>query len=858
MHVLRLWATFVGSVLLCAACMNESVESTPVAPHPVIATAPASALTPSVPTMPVFPTDCPGGQPKDPIEYGVCRLELAKTNARSTARARVALANDADAAAALAATGAKLDPHPESYAIVSQGDSTVVVGRDPAGAMYGALELAERLGLDGATALPIQIPVLGTPKTIVRGANPFLLLPIKGETSWWFRDPTFWVEYLDMMARGRLNFLDLHGMANFYNTGFPNILLFFATSSSFPDVGEPRAERETNLAMLRGIVEAARVRGIRVGMLSYRADLSPLAEKDETVNELDEPQIERYTREAVEDILKRAPGLASFGFRVGESKRPPEWYTGTYIAGIHAANTGAVASTRTWRTDKKSLLTVLQASGPETLVEAKYNGEQFGPPYVIAGGHMPGWHSYSYEEYLTPPRPYRFVMQILEGATNRVFRYASYERTARAVRALGISPQVQGFSYEAPHAFTPQRDFYHANPADAFSPWTFRRDELGYFLFGRLGYDPSTPDRVFRGMLAERVGTTGLWDAVQAGSDIVQWIQTALTCGPDQRDYAPELELGGTVEYWSTPVHPLPGALPSGTTCPKGHFAFDSFAVAMPYEAAEDLVQGRGTSRLSPVDVAQIVLADARVARAASQVKIDPANIEARDYVREAVALADLGDWFGHKLRSATALAVYKSSGADEWVSVAKAEVETADSAFRQLANDTAYIAPFDELMRMRKLGKPHFHWRDEVPMLAEDPESIDKVVQEVRAHPPKPVPPLPHAKAWLDAARGKGPGLSQLSITPTDPAAPNWTVAVTLASPPPPGAHISVLHRPFHSNGPDWASVPATGSGTAWKASVPGTGAGAMFAVEITGRQGQSFRYPDVRQETPYRVIAP
>ena len=834
-----------------SACMNGASQS-PSAPAPPVSA--QTAATPAAAQV-ALPSDCPGGvQPKDPVAYGGCKLELAKARAKSTGNVSVLLATDATATATLAAAGVKLDARPESYVLVPRGDATLVVGRDAVGAMYGALDVAERLDLDGAGALPLRTPVTAAPAVALRGANPFLILPIQGEGTWWFTDPTFWTEYLDMMARGRLNFLDMHGMGNFATTNFPNALLWFANSPSFPNVGVPKAQRDANLAMLDRVVEGARARGIQVGLMSYRADLSPLAEKEEP--ELDEPQIEAYTREAVTDLLTRTPGLSYFGFRVGESKRKPEWYTGTFVAGIQAAHTGAATYTRTWLTKKQNLLGVVKAAGAETIVEAKYNGEHFGPPYIVAGGHMRSeWqHSYSYEDYLSPPTPYRFLLHVWAGATHRIFRYASYERTARTVRSLGISPRIAGFTFQAGHTFELQRDFYHANPADRFSPWTFRRDELSYLLFGRLGYDPATPDKVFRGMLAERVGTGDLWDAVQAASDIVPWIQTAHTCGPDQRDYAPELELGGTVAYWASPVH----APPSGTVCKKGHFAFDPFALAMPYEAAEDVAQGRGTSRLSPVDVAQIVLADAKIARTASQVKVDPANVEARDYVRECVALADLGEWFGHKLRSATALAVYEKTGSTEWLEAAKSEIAVADAAFTTLASDTAYIAPFDELMRMRKLNLSHFHWKEELRLLPSDPESIDVVSEEVHARPPRPVGPVPHAKAWLDAPRGPGPGLADLAISPADPNAPSWTVTVTFASPPPVGARVNVLHRAFKSDGADWAALPATGSGTTWKATVPGTGDGLMVAAEIAGGQGRSFRYPDVRKETPYRVVAP
>jgi len=40
----------------------------------------------------------------------------------------------------------------------------------------------------------------------------------------------------------------------------------------------------------------------------------------------------------------------------------------------------------------------------------------------------------------------------------------------------------------------PVRDDYHAMDVDRFSPWAFGRDELQYQMFGRLAYDPTTPE----------------------------------------------------------------------------------------------------------------------------------------------------------------------------------------------------------------------------------------------------------------------------------------------------------------------------------------------------------------------------
>jgi hypothetical protein len=293
-------------------------------------------------------------------------------------------------------------------------------------------------------------------------------------------------------------------------------------------------------------------------------------------------------------------------------------------------------------------------------------------------------------------------------------------------------------------------------------------------------------------------------------------------------------------------------------SCGKEHMTFDEFAVALPNETATDLLEKHGTSRLSSVDLADILLGDAKLARAATKVSIDGANAEARDVVRECVALADLGEWFGHKYRGATALAVFEGGGPGSWLEAAKTETRAADAAYTALAKDTEYIAPFAENMRMRKQDFPTFHWKEQLPHVAGDLASIDEAVKELHGQKSKPKGALPDPKSWLDAKRHPGPGLAEMTFSPDDAKAPSWTVTVTFAAAPPHGAQVHVLHRPFRSNGPSWESVEASGSGTTYKAKVPGDGDGAMFAVEVNAGPGQAWRYPDVTKETPYRALAP
>ncbi|HEV3191670.1 MAG TPA: hypothetical protein VGY54_14270 [Polyangiaceae bacterium] len=794
------------------------------------------------------PGPCDGANAASPIEYGQCELAITLADAGNPFAAAVLLQSDPRAGDALAEAGAMLPSAPESFAIALTAGAPVVIGSDDVGAMYGAFELAERIRLDGVQAAVASLPLASSPAVPLRAANLFLVLPAPGETTWWFLDVSFWREYLNMVAHARLDFLDLHAMYDLDNTIFPNALLYFGTSPTYPNVGVPAADRARNAAMLVTITQMAAARGIRVGLMTYRSDTSPTGDGAQALT--DDTALRTYTREATRDVATHVPGLWKLGFRIGESLKPATWYADTFVAGILDAKSGATAYTRTWLSNKADILKIAAAAQGNFIVEAKLNGEHLGPPYPIAGGLMATWGSYSYEDYLDAPSPYDFVWQVRSGGTHRIFREASFARARRLSATYAMSGSVRGLTLEPPHAYFPQHHTYRA-ARDGFSPWAFRRDEIMYNLYGRLAYDPKTSERALRAVLSARVQTDALWDAMQAASDIVPWIQTAHTCGPDSRDFAPDLEWGGPVGYWASPSNTAP---PAHACSGSWHGAFDSFSVATPYEAADDLLHGRTTTRIAPGDVAKIVLDDADRARAAASVALDPSNAEGRDLQRECIALADLGTYFGHKLYAATALAVYAGSGRADYLDTARKETALADSAWGDLARDTAYIAPFDDGLRMRtQLGLAPFHWSAEIPWLAADPASIDAFQAAAVLSPPSLRPDLPPASQWLFAQRGTGPGLAALSAA----ASPGGrTITATLANAPPAATSVSILFKRLRST-TDWQSAPATQSATGldFTATVPADAA--LFAVEVT-EMGVGWRYPDSIQETPYRLLPP
>ena len=154
-------------------------------------------------------------------------------------------------------------------------------------------------------------------------------------------------------------------------------------------------------------------------------------------------------------------------------------------------------------------------------------------------------------------------------------------------------------------------------------------------------------------MLASRVGTDGLLGRRASRERDRRRRSAEQTCGPDQRDYAPSSSSEDPWAIWATPRE---------TKGPKhscaGRHGRSTISRWRSPTSRVGSARGRGTSRLSPVDVALDHPRGAKQARSASAVAIEPSNAEARDVVRECVALADLGEWFAHKTQKLDVLGI--------------------------------------------------------------------------------------------------------------------------------------------------------------------------------------------------------
>ena len=106
----------------------------------------------------------------------------------------------------------------EGYTISREKKGFTIVGNDPSGVIYGAVELAERLRVAGdfpdgiiteAPQMVMRGTCIGLQKTVYLPGHAVYEYPYTPENFPWFYDKEEWVKYLDMMVENKYNSLYL-------------------------------------------------------------------------------------------------------------------------------------------------------------------------------------------------------------------------------------------------------------------------------------------------------------------------------------------------------------------------------------------------------------------------------------------------------------------------------------------------------------------------------------------------------------------------------------------------------------------------------------------------------------------------
>jgi len=730
------------------------------------------------------------------------------------------------------AAGIAVPEAAESFAIARRGGELLIVGRDAVGAMYGALDAAEQVRWAGGGAPLGQVePKSESPFLRLRGVNPFITVQAVQDPNSWFFSADYWRGYLDMLARNRINWLDLHAMYDLVTTGFPNFFAFFVESEKFPQIAAPVAEKARNLAMLNRILKMAHDRGLHTAIMNYNARWQVTGYPAPSYEAGDE-NLWAYARECTAKLLRACPDLDIFGFRIGESGKTGQFF-GSYLDGVRDSGRRDLwIYTRSWASDPETVRKLASLSPLPFLIEIKYNGEQLGLPYQVQGDRMAGAGSYSYETYLARPRDYQVIWQVRANGTHRIFRWGDPDFVRRDVRTFAYG-DASGYTLEPMTAYYPQQMAQVLAPSRTpWCDWMWQRNWFWHTLWGRLSYNPDAPARIWRAEFARRFGSAGeaVERVVTASSKIVPFLYATYCFGPDHRNMAIEFETGGDLDAF---VNTKP---------------FDDSVFQSVKEYVNMLIQGGATGKYTPIEVAAILGKFAQATRDAVK-QADGAVAQAglgeaarADYESaklDAEALSWLAEYHQAKRMAAVDYELYRRVGGEAHKEAARRGVRESTYCWRHLADVTA--SQYRPLLDTLRMHTTEFTWASQLRLLPRDLVLLAEVKPGSEALP---------ARRADDTTK---PAVGDLRLEWKRPA-PQATVRVKVSDDS--GvAKVILWHRPMSSEN-KWQATAMTPEGPDYVAAMPVTAEGALYRIEALDRAGSGAQYPDVMKETPYRSI--
>jgi hypothetical protein len=648
----------------------------------------------------------------------------------------------ADYIISLAVDARNLDS--EAYSILPEGKKITVTGGDERGIIYGSLSLAEDLynGIplqniktqSESANLPFRAIKFNLPWDSYRHSE---ALDIHTETC---RDLGFWEEFLDMMAENRFNALTLWNLHPF---------TFMIKPKNFPEAS-PFTDQEMKewQELYSGIFGMARERGIDTYIVNWNIYVSPEFAKahnvamdnlDHNIHAKGETSeiVKRYTRESVTQVLEEYPDLSGIGFTHGEAmwgmnpQQRQDWFKETIIEGMRLANRksklihrvplsanlelGGSTSINTEQITREAMEEMDFLEGP-IWAEIKFNwSHAHSTPELVKvhGGELS-------DTYFKPePKNYKIAWM----ARNEDFFCLRWGVPSfiREHIAINTGSSVGGY-FVGSETYIPAKDYFTKTGTAVDWKYAFQRQWLFYKLWGRLLYNPATPDNVFRAEFIRRYGkgTESLLDAYAHASTTPLRLASSFDFTWDFTLYSEGFSAlnDGRVEYISVDRQiNHPPADPN-------------------YVSVGDYVQTRSSGgsfandKVTPPILIRMLEQDSKIAlRLVKDIKTDN-NTSLMYEVADVEVWANLGLYFAEKLKGAMALQTYRIEGGEENKRNAVKHLENALGFWDKVIEITRPIYKDMPLTHYSEEDDSRrFHWAILRPEVANDVEIARKAI---------------------------------------------------------------------------------------------------------------------------------
>lgn len=639
----------------------------------------------------------------------------------------------------------------EAYRISHVGKNITVTGGDGTGVVYGCLSVTEDLG----NGIPLQ-------KIKSSIAQPHMALrAVKFDMPWdtyrhsyaldqhyqTCRDLNYWKAFLDMMADNRLNALslwDLHPFA------------YMIRAKNYP-LATPFNDTELKQwkTLFTGIFKMAKERGIDTYLVPFNIFFSPEfakayhvqrpnLEHDFFVDGDTSEVVKRYTRESVTQVLQEYPDLTGIGFTLGEgmggftSQGREDWMKDVYIEGMRLAGrpvklihripfsstTGSlgVTSIETEKLTRKAIEEEADLpfiKGP-IWADLKYNwshAQSTTKLIKVHGGKL-------YDTYFKPlPTKYKVTWT----ARNEDFfclRWGVPDFVREHV-LVNSQPYTGGY-FIGSETYIPAKDYF-TNPAIKVNwKYAFERQWLYYKLWGRLLYDPSTPNEVFSAEFTRRYGSAGqnLLEASSLAGKTALRTASFFDFTSDLTLYSEGMmaQFGKdkTLKYIS-----VDDQIKRPVLDPDAMVSIADYVKLTSAGASIDV------KKTTPPMLADMLEADCNKALALVKPINTSTNTALMFEVADIKTWANLGLNLAEKIRGGVALQTYRTKGGEEYKQEAVKHLEKALNYWKIVVSITRPIyndMPLTHMMDQNgKTWKDNyydkFHWAMLVPQVAADVE---------------------------------------------------------------------------------------------------------------------------------------
>ncbi len=612
----------------------------------------------------------------------------------------------------------------EAYKIDVNGKSVEVTGGDAAGLMYGLLEIKEQLengnhsiqSKQEAPNLSFRALKFNLPWDSYRTGE---ALQLHYETC---RDTSFWESFLDMMAENRFNKLTLWNLHPFN---------YLVRTEKYP---EACSFTDNELAewqqFWHTLFRMAKDRGIETYLINWNIFVSPefarahdvasyCLSEDYFVDKGDTSEIIKdYTRESVKAVIDTYPNLTGLGITLGEAmggmtaEEREQWLLDSFIEGMRMASrkvkfihrvplsagkgSGGSTLASVEKMTRRTLDTLSYVDGPIN-IELKFNwSHAHSTPHLIKvhGGKLT-------DAYWNPMPENYYLAWMMRNEDFFMLRWGQPDFIRQHI-ALNVHPYVNGY-YVGSECYIPAKDYITKLDGASYD-YAFQRQWMYYKMWGRLLYNPETPDAVFENAFEKRFPEQGeeLFDAQRKVSRIPLIIASYQNATWDFTLYSE-----GFLTVLNSDGKRYVGLIPLAEMAAKQPMDPSYMSISEYLETENNLP----ANKISPIQLADSI--DSFCKKALREVENTETgnNVDLLYEVSDIKTWANLGMYFSDKLRAAVEYKRFTLSKKKADLEHAISWLEKAGDHWHMIVEITSPIYDPVPLEHLSENDDQYFHW---------------------------------------------------------------------------------------------------------------------------------------------------